>query len=59
LTKLSQQHRDIIDLVYYHEKAIEEVAEIVGTSNNTIKTRVFYARKRLSHLLQVRGVVGV
>jgi len=59
LTKLSRQHRDIIDLVYYHEKSIEEVAEIVGISNNTVKTRVFYARKRLSHLLQLRGVVGV
>lgn len=33
LTKLSQRHRDIIDLVYYHEKSIEEVAEIVGISN--------------------------
>src|SRR5262249_47190739 len=30
LTKLSPAHREIIDLVYYHEKSIEEVAEVVG-----------------------------
>ena len=26
LTKLSTEHREIIDLVYYHEKSVEEVA---------------------------------
>jgi len=30
LTQLSPAHREIIDLVYYHEKSIDEVAEIVG-----------------------------
>ena len=29
LTGLSAEHREIIDLVYYHEKSVEEVAEIV------------------------------
>jgi DNA-directed RNA polymerase specialized sigma24 family protein len=27
LTQLSPAHREIIDLVYYHEKSIDEVAE--------------------------------
>ncbi len=30
LSKLSAEHREIIDLVYYHEKSVEGVAEIVG-----------------------------
>ena len=45
LTGLSADHREIIDLVYYHEKSVEEVAEIVGIPENTVKTRMFYARK--------------
>ena len=51
LTQLSPDHREIIDLVYYHDKTIEEVAEIVGVPKNTVKTRMFYARRRLAELL--------
>lgn len=51
LTQLSPDHREIIDLVYYHDKTIEEVAEILGVPKNTVKTRMFYARRRLAHLL--------
>ena len=56
LTKLSAEHREIIDLVYYHEKSVEEVAKIVGVPENTVKTRMFYARKRLGELLKAAGV---
>ncbi len=58
LEQLSPDHREIIDLVYYHEKSIEEVAEVVGIPENTVKTRVFYARNQLSQLLKARGVDG-
>ena len=53
---LSTEHREVIDLVYYHEKSVEEVAEIVGTPENTVKTRMFYARKRLAELLKSEGI---
>jgi RNA polymerase sigma-70 factor (ECF subfamily) len=56
LTGLSAEHREVIDLVYYHEKSVEEVAEIVGIPAATVKTRMFYARKKLSELLKERGV---
>jgi RNA polymerase sigma-70 factor, ECF subfamily len=56
LTKLSAEHREIIDLVYYHEKSVEEVAGIVGIPEATVKTRMFYARKKLSELLKERGI---
>ncbi len=58
LTRLSREHREVIDLVYYHEKSVQEVAVIVGIPGNTVKTRMFYARRRLSELLQAEGVVG-
>jgi RNA polymerase sigma-70 factor (ECF subfamily) len=56
LGALSPEHREIIDLVYYHEKSVEEVAGIVGIPEATVKTRMFYARKKLSELLKVAGV---
>jgi RNA polymerase sigma-70 factor (ECF subfamily) len=56
LTGLTAEHREIIDLVYYHEKSIEEVAGIVGIPEATVKTRMFYARKKLSELLKEQGV---
>jgi RNA polymerase sigma-70 factor (ECF subfamily) len=56
LEKLSAEHREIIDLVYYHEKSVEEVAKIVGIPENTVKTRMFYARKRLAELLKAAGI---
>jgi RNA polymerase sigma-70 factor (ECF subfamily) len=56
LKKLSAEHREIIDLVYYHEKSVEEVALIVAIPENTVKTRMFYARKRLAELLKAAGI---
>jgi RNA polymerase sigma-70 factor (ECF subfamily) len=56
LAALSPEHREIIDLVYYHEKSVEEVAEIVKIPENTVKTRMFYARKKLAELLAAAGV---
>lgn len=56
LTKLSPLHREVIDLVYYHDKSIEEVARIVGAPEGTVKTRMFHARKRLSELAAAAGI---
>ena len=56
LSQLSADHREIIDLVYYHEKSVEEVAEVVGIPCGTVKTRMFYARKRMAELLKDAGV---
>jgi RNA polymerase sigma-70 factor (ECF subfamily) len=58
LTQLSPTHREVIDLVYYHEKSIDEVAEITGVPQNTVKTRMFYARKRIAELMNNQGIVG-
>ncbi len=56
IERLSREHREVIDLVYYHEKKIEEIAVILGVPENTVKTRMFYARKRLSEILREAGL---
>jgi RNA polymerase sigma-70 factor (ECF subfamily) len=56
LNRLSPEHREVIDLVYYHDKSIEEVARIVGAPEGTVKTRMFHARKRLAELAKAAGV---
>jgi RNA polymerase sigma-70 factor, ECF subfamily len=52
---MSAADREIIDLVYYHESSINEVARILNIPKGTVKTRMFYARKRLSALLAQCG----
>src|SRR5579864_2107662 len=56
VAKLSPAHREIINLVYYHEKSVEEVDQLIGIPQSTVKTRMFYARKQLADLLRVAGV---
>lgn len=58
LMQLSAVHREVIDLAYYHEKSVEEVAGIVGIPASTVKTRMFYARQRLGRLLEAAGLDG-
>ena len=52
LAKLSPEHREIIDLVYYHEKSVDDAADILSIPRATVKTRMFYARKKLAELVQ-------
>jgi RNA polymerase sigma-70 factor, ECF subfamily len=56
LAGLSAEHREVIDLVYYHDKSVEEVAYVLAIPENTVKTRMFYARKRLAELLKAAGI---
>jgi RNA polymerase sigma-70 factor, ECF subfamily len=51
LARLSQEHGEVIDLVYFHGKSVKEVADIVGIAAATVKTRMFYARKNLADLV--------
>jgi RNA polymerase sigma-70 factor (ECF subfamily) len=51
LAELSPEHNEVIDLVYYHGKSVKEVAEIVGAPEATVKTRMFYARRKLADLI--------
>jgi RNA polymerase sigma-70 factor, ECF subfamily len=52
LAQLSPEHGQIISLVYYREKSIREAAAIVGVPEPTVKTRMFYARRRIAELMK-------
>jgi RNA polymerase sigma-70 factor (ECF subfamily) len=54
LPRLSPEHREVIDLAYYHGKSVKEIAEIVGISEATVKTRMFYARRKLAELVETK-----
>jgi RNA polymerase sigma-70 factor, ECF subfamily len=56
LSQLSSAHREIIDLVYYHERPMQDVAKILAIPEATVRTRMFYARKHLAELLKAHGV---
>jgi RNA polymerase sigma-70 factor, ECF subfamily len=56
LDSLSREHREIIDLVYYQDMSISEVSAVVGIPEATVKTRMFYARKKLSEVLKAAGI---
>lgn len=56
INKLSTDHKVVIELIYYHEKALNEVSEILDIPLNTVKTRCFHARKKLAELLAEAGI---
>jgi RNA polymerase sigma-70 factor, ECF subfamily len=56
MDRLSADHRAIIDLVYYQEASVSEAAEILAIPENTVKTRMFYARKKLAELMREAGL---
>ena len=56
LHQLPVAQREVIDLVYYHGKSVAEVAEIVDAPEKTVKTRMFYARRRLAEMLAAKNI---
>lgn len=54
--QLSREHGEVVDLVYYHEQSVEEVSIVLGIPEATVKTRMFYARKKLSDLMRSAGI---
>ena len=51
LERLSPKHRAVFELTYYYGYSYGEIAQIVGCPENTVKTRMFYARRKLQTML--------
>ena len=51
LAGLSPEHRAVIELTYFDGYSCAEIATIVRCPVNTVKTRMFHARRRLRMLL--------
>jgi RNA polymerase sigma factor (sigma-70 family) len=47
MDQLSPDHRAVVDLTYFHGLGYREIAEIVDCPVDTVKTRMFHARRRL------------
>ena len=51
LGRLSIEHREVIELTFMEGKTYREIAEIARCPENTVKTRMFHAKKKLTPLL--------
>ncbi|HXD04785.1 MAG TPA: sigma-70 family RNA polymerase sigma factor [Burkholderiaceae bacterium] len=51
LDGLSADHRAVVDLAYFHGLGYREIAQIVSCPVDTVKTRMFHARRKLKVLL--------
>ena len=49
--ELSADHRAVIDLTYFHEIGYREIAELMECPQDTVKTRMFHARRHLKNKL--------
>ena len=51
MESLSPEHRAVVDLTYFHGLGYREIAEIVSCPVDTVKTRMFHARRRQKQVL--------
>ena len=54
LDRLSLEQRAVVHLTYFHGIGCREIGEIIGCPVDTVKTRMFHARRRLKTLLSGR-----
>jgi RNA polymerase sigma-70 factor (ECF subfamily) len=50
--KLSDEHGECVHLVFFEGLSLAEVAAVQGCPENTVKTRLFHARKKLENCLR-------
>jgi RNA polymerase sigma-70 factor (ECF subfamily) len=53
---LSPEQRAVVELTYYHGRSYREIAEIVGCPVDTVKTRMFHARRKLRSVLEAQDL---
>jgi RNA polymerase sigma-70 factor, ECF subfamily len=53
MERLSPEHRECLHLVFYEDKSIAEIAEIQKAPENTVKTRLFHARRNMKNCLRL------
>ena len=58
LLALSPSHREVVELTFYQGLTCQEIAAVLKCPLNTVKTRMFYARKQLQPILAEVGVGG-
>jgi RNA polymerase sigma factor (sigma-70 family) len=51
LESLSPEQRAVVELIFYHEYSYQEIAAMTKCPVNTVKTRMFHARRRMAQFL--------
>lgn len=51
MASLSDDHRTVVNLTYFHEMDYRDIAGIMGCPVDTVKTRMFHARRHLRRIL--------
>jgi RNA polymerase sigma-70 factor (ECF subfamily) len=52
LGKLTLAHREVLTLYFLEEFSINEMAQIIGVSEGTVKSRLYYAKHKLHVMLK-------
>lgn len=52
LGSLSPEHRDVVELTFFHELSYPEIAELADIPVGTVKTRMYHAKRQLKAILQ-------
>ncbi len=55
INQLPLLQQECMQLAFYQELAVEQIAKLQGSPNNTVKTRMFHARQKLKRCLKARG----
>ena len=58
INHLSTEHREVVELTFFQGLNYKEIAQIAQCPENTVKTRMFHARKKLKPILESMGISG-
>ena len=59
LVQLAEEQRTVLELFYHFGHSCEEIAELVDCPTNTVKSRMFHARRNMQRLLpRLAGIQG-
>lgn len=52
LNRLGVKHREVLVLHFLQDLSIQEIANVVGCSEGTVKSRIHYAKRQLKQILE-------
>ena len=53
MTELSDDHRVVVEMAYFYGHSLTEISSMIDCPVNTVKTRLFHARKKLKTIIQI------
>lgn len=56
ISGLPVKHRTVLVLYYYNDFDVKEIAEVLGSMEGTVKSRLFYGRRLLKEALKAEGL---